>query len=101
MSDATGNGYRIQLPACIHPMGCPGTAHCVGRCVHALDLPGDAAQIVIDIPPSAAPNPFPPQFTFYSPTPIGWECPKCHRVNAPQVLECPCTVTPRVEGMGS
>ena len=25
------------------------------------------------------------------PAPQGWECPKCHRINAPTVLECPCS----------
>lgn len=27
----------------------------------------------------------------------GWQCPVCGRVNAPQVLECPCQTAERVQ----
>lgn len=28
----------------------------------------------------------------YETTPQGWKCPECERVNAPSVLQCPCSV---------
>ena len=30
---------------------------------------------------------------------IGWQCPVCRRINAPSVLECPCTKQAQSEGM--
>ena len=29
--------------------------------------------------------------------PQGWTCPRCNRVNAPTVLECPCSAAKLVE----
>jgi len=83
-------------------IGCPFPDGCERPCLtflnqdpvrHVIVAPSDGGTPRIEKDPSP--------FVFYPPTPQGWECPNCHRVNAPQVLECPCTVKPRAEGIGS
>lgn len=36
-------------------------------------------------------NPYVPPTSYYPTPPQGWECPKCHRANAPTNLQCQCS----------
>lgn len=86
--------------------GCPTPGQCTacGRfgkgAFHdpIIDVPVDGGPLYIHERPLEW---LPGSVTISPMMPSGWECPKCHRVNAPGVLECPCSVKPRVEGIGS
>lgn len=70
-----------------------------------LELDGGGWQWVEPEPSrTAIPEIFPLEYPFEYPMivpmpqsiPQGWECPRCHRINAPSVTQCPCR--PRAKG---